>query len=74
MTDDLVPRLAELRRDAQKVVDYATEAEQHLGQGDLQALADVIGLLDYPLGDVRRDVDGILGALLQSGIQPGAGD
>ncbi|WP_133801157.1 hypothetical protein [Kribbella caucasensis] len=74
MTDDLVPRVAELRRDAQKVLDHATEAEEHLKRGDLQALADVVGLLDYPLGDVRRDADGVLATLHQSGIHPGSGD
>ena len=74
MTDDLVARLAELRRDAQKVVDHATEAEKHLDRGDLQSLADVVGLLHYPIGDVGRDVDGVLEALVQIGISPGGGD
>ena len=74
MANDLSPRLAELRRDAQKVVDYATEAQKHLEQGDLQALANIVGLLDYPLADVRRDADGVLRSLDQSGIRPGGGD
>jgi hypothetical protein len=73
MTDDLSPRLAELRRDAQKMVDYATEAETHLERGDLQALTDIVGLLDYRLADVRRDADGVLRSLDQSGIRPGGG-
>jgi hypothetical protein len=74
MTEDLAPRLAELRRDAQKVLDQTAEAGSHFERGDLQALADIVGLLDYPLGAVRSDADGLLEVLGQIGIRPGGGD
>jgi hypothetical protein len=67
MTNDLTPRLAELRRDAQKVVDYASE-------GTCRRSRVSSGLLDYPLADVHRDADGVLRSLDQSGIRPGGGD
>jgi hypothetical protein len=63
-----------LLKDARKITEHLQEASRHHENGDLQAIADVVGLIHYPLGQVSDEVNGLLGYLAAQGIRPSRGD
>ncbi len=68
--EELVERLRELVKDSAKVLASAEEAARHQSTGDLTAVAEVVGLMHYPLGQVGDEVGGILRHLAARGVRP----
>ena len=71
--DQVGPRLREMRKDARKTLDQVEEAIRYHEAGNLQAVADTVGVLHYPAGQVLNEIKDCVEYLASKGIRPGEG-